>query len=105
MKCPNCQVEIRKDDAFCPNCGYNLEDNLKNVHTGNTPISQTSSYENRSEEQYLDVLAGWMYGLSFIFFPIGIWIWAFYRQDKPTATNKILLSTILGFFFWVILIS
>ena len=103
MNCPKCQFQINVRDVFCSNCGFKLSEEIpiKSEVTGYAPIM----YQGKSDHLIIDEFSTFIYAVSFFLCPVGIWVWAFYRKDKPISTTKILVITFLGFLFWTVLLS
>ena len=113
MYCPQCGMKNETDAKFCENCGLKLQQQANQVEKPlyEPPMAVQSSqdpYSTRPSSildglptaasgDYADHVSAPYYILSFLFWPIGIFLWAFHRSNKPEAAKNLFVSTLAGF--------
>lgn len=115
MYCPVCKKQNTGDANFCENCGMKFDTDTRTIEFGkNTtakidmaPSTRSSTKADRSSiidhvddietTRARDQISGLYYLLSFVFWPLGIFLWAFHRSNQPESAKNVLASTIAGF--------
>lgn len=80
--CPNCKTEVHEDDLYCPNCGKAV----KKV-----------KIENMRESTFFHSF------ISFIFPPLGFFVYILNKGSHPFRAKKALRSTILGLLLYLLI--
>ncbi|MHA2503216.1 MAG: zinc-ribbon domain-containing protein [Candidatus Kariarchaeaceae archaeon] len=120
MYCPDCGTKNAGDARFCLNCGLDLISKEANSSQKESMYARPQSFgepmqgerthssiidhlPDAATTDYDDKISSTYYILAF-FWPMGIFLWAFYRPRKPNSAKNLLASAIAGFLFMFLIL-
>ncbi len=104
MFCPKCGARVGDTDTFCPGCGTRLS----GASTANSSSTVYTAQPARGTRPVSDVrLVSFLLGLilGLIGLVVALIIYSNSREFEESPTDTVLLWSIFGMFFWVIVIA
>ena len=103
MYCPKCGAAVGDTDTFCPGCGTRLSGASTNSSSTVYTAQPARGTRPVSDVRLVSFLLGLILGL--IGLVVALIIYSNSREFEESPTGTVLVWSIFGMFFWVIVIA